>query len=299
MALPWFGKIFYISEKLSNMKKSIITIAFTLLLSFLMVNVQAQDLTSKKGETMLPEEGDYAIGFDADPFLNYVGNFLNSGATAPDADWVSGVDNAIVGKMFKDAQTAYRGRVRLGFGSTSRTNTLMSDAGGSDVEDKLNFSYTDITLGLGMEKRIGRTRVQGVYGAEGLIGFSNTSQKITYGNDLTDGANSTTNFFNGQTANVNSRTTSAKSGATLGVGLRGFAGVEIFVFPKVSLGFEYGWGLRFASNGAGTAENETWDGSTVTTDESTGISTSNFGIDTDNNGGAINIIFYFGDGPNK
>ena len=36
-----------------------------------------QDLTSKKGETMLPEEGDYAVGFDADPFLEYVGNFLN------------------------------------------------------------------------------------------------------------------------------------------------------------------------------------------------------------------------------
>ena len=30
--------------------------------------VFAQDLTSKKGETMLPEAGDWAVQFDAAPF---------------------------------------------------------------------------------------------------------------------------------------------------------------------------------------------------------------------------------------
>ncbi|MEJ6680882.1 MAG: hypothetical protein QNL21_02200, partial [Flavobacteriales bacterium] len=59
---------------------------------------------SKKGESMLPEAGDYAIGFDAAPFLNYVGNFLNSGATSPTADFMTGYDAAITGKYFKDAQ---------------------------------------------------------------------------------------------------------------------------------------------------------------------------------------------------
>ena len=42
-----------------------------------------QDLPPKGGETMLPEEGDYGLGFDADPFLNYVENFLNDAAKAP------------------------------------------------------------------------------------------------------------------------------------------------------------------------------------------------------------------------
>ena len=83
------------------MKKSIIILA--LVFFCIGYSAQAQDLTSKKGETMLPEEGDYAIGFDADPFLDYVGNFLNSGATSPDADFVPGTNLAIVGKMFKDA----------------------------------------------------------------------------------------------------------------------------------------------------------------------------------------------------
>ncbi|MCB0380481.1 MAG: hypothetical protein KDD24_04440 [Flavobacteriales bacterium] len=38
----------------------------------------AQDgLTSKKGEAYLPEAGDWAIGIDANPFLNYAGNLFN------------------------------------------------------------------------------------------------------------------------------------------------------------------------------------------------------------------------------
>ena len=58
-----------------------------------------QDLTSKKGETMLPEAGDWAVQFDAAPFLNYAGNLFNAGATAPGADFVNA--GAIAGSILK------------------------------------------------------------------------------------------------------------------------------------------------------------------------------------------------------
>ncbi len=149
----------------------------------------AQDLTSKKGETILPEEGDYALGFDAAPFLNYVGNFLNqAGNNAPGADYVNGFNQTIVGKMFKDAQTAYRAKVRLGFGSTTRKNLVNDDANTTDpnarVEDEQKSSYTSVTLGAGLEKRRGNTRVQGLFGGEVLVGFTNRNTTSTFGNSF-------------------------------------------------------------------------------------------------------------------
>jgi len=276
------------------MKKSIITFA---LLSFFIafsVAVEAQTLTSKKGETILPEEGDYALGFDADPFLNYVGNFLNqANNNAPNPGFVTGSNLAITGKMFKDAQTAYRAKVRLGFGSATRTNMVPADDGNGDVEDQYKNSYSNIQLGVGMEKRRGNTRVQGFYGAEALIGVQSNSRTYTYGNDMTDGAITTTNFFSGTSGFTTARTSSAKTGVITGLTVRGFAGVEVFVFPKVSVAFEYGYGLRVASTGGGENETEYWDNTAVQTNTGTGLKIFTFGLDNDNNSGALTILFHF------
>ena len=69
----------------------------------------SQDVyTNKNGEAVLPAADDWAIGFDAAPFLNYAGNLLNSGATSPTADWTDASTMDITGKMFVDANTAYR-----------------------------------------------------------------------------------------------------------------------------------------------------------------------------------------------
>lgn len=275
------------------MKKLIIAFMCT---GFLFVyQAEAQDLTSKKGETILPEEGDYALGFDADPFLNYVGNFLNqSGNTAPDADFVSGSNLSIVGKMFKDAQTAYRGRVRLGFGNTSRTFQVMDDANPDEyVEDKITTSYTSISLGGGLEKRRGNTRVQGLYGGEALVNLNSFSRTAEFGNEMANGgATSVTDFTSGTTNFVNNRTTSTSTGMGIGVTVRGFAGIEIFVFPKTSIAFEYGWGVGFNTQGGGETENESWNSTEATTNTTTGPKTSMFGIDTDNGSGRLTILFH-------
>ncbi len=275
------------------MKKLIIAFMCT---GFLFVyQAEAQDLTSKKGETILPEEGDYALGFDANPFLNYVGNFLNqSGNTAPDADFVSGSNLSIVGKMFKDAQTAYRGRVRLGFGNTSRTFQVMDDANTDEyVEDKITTSYTSISLGGGLEKRRGNTRVQGLYGGEALVNLNSFSRTAEFGNEMANGgATSVTDFTSGTTNFVNNRTTSTSTGMGIGVTVRGFAGIEIFVFPKTSIAFEYGWGVGFNTQGGGETENESWNSTEATTNTTTGPKASSFGIDTDNGSGRLTILFH-------
>ena len=75
------------------MKKSLI---FAGLLGVSAIS-QAQ-LQSKKGEAYLPEAGDWSIGVDATPFLNYVGNFLSSaGNSAPTQDFLN-ANQTIIGK---------------------------------------------------------------------------------------------------------------------------------------------------------------------------------------------------------
>src|SRR5687768_4712005 len=82
----------------------------------------AQDLTSKKGEQILPEAEDWRSGVDAHPFLEYAGNFFGKSATNEARSFnFMNREQAIVGRYFIEAQKAYRGGLRIGFGSqTSR-----------------------------------------------------------------------------------------------------------------------------------------------------------------------------------
>lgn len=59
------------------MKTKLITVGV-----FLGASIFAQELTSKKGEPILPEKGDWSFSIDANPFLFYIGNIFNKGGIA-------------------------------------------------------------------------------------------------------------------------------------------------------------------------------------------------------------------------
>ncbi len=255
-----------------------------------------QVLVSKKGESILPEAGDWAIGFGAAPFLNYVGNFLNSDANSPTIQF-TGADMTIYGKLFIDPKTAYRLKVRLAFVSEKESYLYDNDITGflpHYVEDEMKISSNDITIGGGLEKRRGNTRIQGIYGAELLFSYSSFKTTYDYAESLSDAHLIHVNYFGpwGQTE--------YKAGNTLGVTLRGFIGAEIFVFPKVSVAAEFGWGLKFSSTSEGQITEEDWDYASASATQRSLIETkipigkkSDFGIDNDNSGGNLILIFHF------
>lgn len=300
------------------MKKTVLIMA----MAFGASSVFAQDLTSKKGEPILPEANDWAICFEAQPFLNYVGNMF-SGSTSvnggPTSNFLNSY-NTITIKMFKDEKTAYRASVRLGFtGSTQRgmigdaasTSTITYPALPPMVEDKAKVGGHNIGLGGGMEMRRGKTRLQGYYGAELWIWHSGDKAKYEYGNTLNPtgtpavlvSAATTTDFgsnaaltANGESGNRNgvtdtyggaARVLEAKAGSTLGFGLRAFIGAEYFIFSKISIGAEYGWGLGLSTTGASkyTIESTGGTGPSVGTQEIEGSKGSGWAFDTDVNGG--------------
>jgi hypothetical protein len=286
------------------MKKSTLIVAA---LAFGVTSAFAQDLTSKKGEPILPEAGDWAIGVDATPFLDYFGNFIGgNGSNYGTAGWnFTNSAQMITGKMFVSPNMAYRGMLRIGFGSETMKNYVMKDGTTATppemVTDEMKMSGNFIGLGGGLEWRRGKTRLQGYYGAMAMVTFGSTKDSYTYGNGFSSTfttPTTTVDFNTGASAAVGSRVTEEKSGSTLGFGVRGFIGAEYFVLPKLSVGGEFGWGLGLSRTGDGEQTVESWNGTAATSTATKTAGGGSFGIDTDNANfgmapGALFIHFHF------
>lgn len=248
-------------------------------------------MTSKKGTPILPEAGDYAIGFDAGNLLNYGGNLLNGSAGNGLNNLNLMQNNTIYGKMFIDANKAYRGMLQIGFGSVTEralTADLSSGAAaGAQVEDEMKTSAMNIVLGGGIEMRRGAGRLQGVYGPMAMIMIGSGSTEYTYGNAL-----SATNPAHVSNFGQNAGATEDKQGGTFGFAVGGFAGVEYFFAPKMSLGAEIQWTIAINSEANGEETTETWNGSAAesTTTETGGESSFNIGTVPN---GVISLNFHF------
>ena len=294
------------------MKKSIALI----LVSCAVIPVFAQDLTSKKGEPILPEAKDWAISIEANPFLNYVGNLFGksnftkdsskttTGNVAPTWNFLNG-NNMIIGKYFKDEKTAYRIGVRIGLNNQSTKKNLADQSitttqNYPDLvktkEDVMRHNTTAIGLMFGIEKRRGKTRLQGFYGTDIMIWGSSMKDSYKYGQVIDP------NSTNGNLTSVKSGTNTADFGTNIyvpvsvapsvssgriiskktsggfGMGLRAFIGAEYFLLPKISLGGEFGWGIGFKTGGKTVTETET-------TGTSSGNTTKNSVIEEVKNGG--------------
>ncbi len=297
-----------LNQNRKNMKKSLLVLA----LAFGVTTAFAQDLTSKKGEPILPEAEDWGIGIDASPFLTYAQGIFGKTSTTSVPTWDFMTSNqTITVKYFKDEKTAYRAAVRLGFGSQTWKNIVDQDASTTTpkatVVDVKKTSTSGIGISGGIEMRKGKTRLQGYYGAEVGIFFGSVlgHDKYTYGNPLnisTGGGTSTTSWSTIPNSGsfVGSRTTDLKNGSTFQFALRGFIGAEYFFMPKMSLGGEFGWGLGFTSTGEGSQTTETVSATSVTSTTTKVAGSSKFGLDTDNWNsafgktlGALRLNLYF------
>jgi hypothetical protein len=289
------------------MKKTVLFAAAIFTVSA--ASAQTGEITSAKGENWLSQDGDWGLTFDAAPMLNYVGNLFNqgnnSGVMATNAmnyplfagfpGGVGGNTVIIGGKKLIDANTAYRGKLRIGFGSTKNTDLVAQvppPSGANNppatVEDVTKNGFMAVCLGAGLEKRVGSTRVVGIYGGELNIGFGSSKTTNEYGNAVS------------ADNPVGSRQTEKKNGGVLAIGVNAFAGVEWFAAPKISISGEYTWGIGMTSQGTSETTSEGWDGDSVesTTIEGDGgqagnDKTSSFSIDTGVSGASLGINFYF------
>lgn len=290
------------------MKKTILACLFMLCAA-----VALAQPVSKKGEVYLPREGDWSIGVDATPFLRYFGNFFSEAENpAPFTEFTN--DNmAITGKYFVRDDFAYRGAIRVNILADSYrafSPEFSNEPTNTTVEDVYSRTFTNAYLSFGIEKRKGKTRVQGFYGAEGILGFGTETHKFEYGNDITqentspdrteyellfqDDPREITNI-----SETGAFMTEFRKGTRFTIGARAFIGAEVFLFPKWSLGFEYGLAMAFSYTGNSEIIEEEWavpvggNAEQFVTTVSNEGGTSSFELDTDNTGGALFLNFYF------
>jgi hypothetical protein len=273
---------------------------------------------NKKGNEILPKAGDIGLGFNAVPILDLLFDSFKAGGANPGnmVQYTSGMNNQITGKYFLDARTAVR--VRFGINTLSggiknpvQSAEAMRDAshGTPDdiaaaslitVEDKLAFSKSNIMFSVGLEKRRGYRRLQGFYGAELGIGSSDSKEKVTYGNAFSDQYDVVfTDDFNAFTTTTVQPTSPGRTTRDLEtrhrggfrIGLRGFIGIEYFIFTKISIGAEYGWGYAISTRGDATVKREVYNngqnGPTVITEDlKTDSKEASRGFSVDNNNGS-------------
>lgn len=180
------------------MKK--LTIFLMAVLFAAVANAQVEQVTSKNGLDVMPEAGQFAIGFDAAPFLGYVGDFFNNtsnnGLSATYVDNNSGLQ--LYGKYFLSESQAIRGRLRLNQNTVQQVNRVMMDGQNQtniEVEDELVSNTFTVELGGGLEWRRSKGRIVGVYGAEANIGMSTSGSTYTYGNEITVDNQNPTNYY--------------------------------------------------------------------------------------------------------
>lgn len=254
------------------MKKVIISlfclcIGFTALAQEITQRVENDPKLTKNGYRYLPVKGDYAIGIDANPFLEYLGNMFTDGSNK--APLFNGVDNTIYGKYFLENNRAIRAKLRVNILKDQYKGTVTNDAevannplnADATIVDVKNVSAQDIELSAGYEFRRGHGRVQGFYGGEVGFGFKGGKESYDYGNPMTslNQAPSTMDFVTGIASNSTSRTTEIKYGNTFSMRVAAFAGVEYFFAPQISIGGELNIGFRYSSSGQGERKWESFD----------------------------------------
>ncbi len=278
------------------MKKLIVILIAVLGFAVITQAQEKEDFTSDRGVYMMPESGDIGLGFNAVPFLNYLGNAFNG--TAGNTVNVNFINNqAIVGKYYIEDDAAVRGELRIGYMNNKNAEFIQKDQDIPDpdvlVEDVEKTLTTNIHVGAGYEMRRGHGRLQGYYGGMFMLNYTANNAKYEYGNPITADFNSpnTTNF--GGNITTDGRVTEAYNKG-MGAGLRGFIGVEYFLLPKMSIGGEFGWGFYYGFDLKTEETAELWNGTEVETTTTEQANDATFGLDTDNNYmGNIFMIFHF------
>lgn len=295
--------------------RKVTLVVLTVVLAVAFAN--AQELTNKKGFTLLPEAGDIALGFDAVPFFDFMLNTANimnnTGQTSQHPGFVSGFSSVIVGKYFLEDDMAVRAKIGINTGSFKLTeyfdNPVDVVANPTDpdtwteVADVTVSSTSEFIIGGGLEFRRGHNRLQGFYGGELLLAVENGSSKITYAVEQNQDAFDNAYWNADGSAVSDPRVLKSKSSSDFAFGLRGFVGVEYFFAPKIAVAAEFGWGLGYMSSGRSFLEVQSWDAvdnvsETETFDGPDKTSMFGFGVDDGTSSvlapsAALTLLFHF------
>lgn len=297
-----------------------------LLASACMMLASTTYVDAKKPEkNYLPEAGDVTIGVNAVPFLNYLGNMfgkMNDNKINPKkiggVPAVPGLDNptmSIFGKYFLTDQTALRLNVGIGINSITQSGYVTDDAAAvndplsvAEVEDTYKYRNSGMSIAVGYEWRRGSKRLQGFWGGQAILAYSNSKHFFGYGNAITEVNQDPTQYDDNNNwtfpttqptlDNIggNSRLLMQSDGRSWTYGVGGFVGVEYYIAPKISIGCEMSLNLLWTTGGKKYQKSERFNPDFNEVQENirwTGKSDSGFRFGTENIGTSLFVAFSF------
>lgn len=284
-------------------------------------------VTARSQETEVqytPKTGNYAVSVSAIPMTRYVGQFFN-GAAANSYDEFGGQTYlggdvktgqfqkiaplmSISGKYFFDKETALRVNLGLIYQRSYRKTYADDDEAHAlnpfskqKVIDTRLRNNTGMSVMVGLEKRAGKERLQGVYGVGLLFAMNNIVDKYTYGNAITE-VNQSPSVSNGGAVaamngfSYNRLLKNYNLGASLHGGIVTFVGVEYFLIPKMSIGGEVNFTALASFDQAQYQELEGFSTVDIAKREWTELkspSSNYITVGTGNIGGNVTLNFYF------
>jgi len=230
-------------------------------------NNEPTELTNKNGVPILPKAGDFAFGVSTTPLSSSVIALFQTGFRTDDDYPFKDIE--FYGKFFRSDNQALRIRTSISHSSINNKNP-----GGAEI-----VRETDVYLFMGPERRIGRNRLQGFYGAEFGFGMGGGKRMHTYEDRLS-------------ADNTMSRLLEKKDGFRFRLMANLFTGAEYFIAPGVSIGGEIGWGVEILRKSDSSRITEHWlDGKREIEENKFRSAMSSFGFK--NFGGGITLKFYF------
>ncbi len=256
----------------------------------------------KEASSFLPAAGDFAIGVDAMPYIEFIGNMF-SGHDERNSLYVG--QSTIYGKYYLSPDAAVRAELYLNNYTASDLNYVQDDAlfnadPTAQVEDLRQIKNNSIGFGAGYQKYRGYGKLRGTYGVLASYYLERYTTEYTWGNQMTpSNTNPTSTNWYGAGSNPGERnlTESFYGNTTVGLGLIG--GVEYFILPKICLGGEFGLYYNYTWYGQQSYTYEVVQQGVVqeydqAVDPKESYSSLNTRVyDAANTGGRIYLLFHF------
>jgi hypothetical protein len=230
------------------MKKSTMVL---LLAAFCMVTY-AQEETFNDGISVgnsdMPVAGDFAIGVDAVPYIEFLGNVFSGHNSRNTLNLGAPV---LYGKYFLTDLSAIRAELYINRSTFNSKRYLQDDANVilnpfAQVQDLRILVNRGIGIGTGYQKYKDMNKVRGTVGVIASYYFNKTITEYNWGNQMTV-ANpnpTSTNWYGAGGNPVSRQLKSVNSGSHM-VSAGIFAGFEYFFLPKISIGGELGFYISY------------------------------------------------------
>jgi hypothetical protein len=200
--------------------------------------VSNSKLVNKKGSIIQPEQGDWCIGIDATPFINYIGNLIKLTSVsnnAPTFGFTAQNPGIFWGKYMISDVKAYRFSITIGVTMDVQKEPNVRN---NNLTNTVTNSALAIGFTFGIENyRPLKSRLIGIYGFEGGLFLK------PYFGPTRNSSGFVTGRLTFEDASLNTNNYTESGGNTISLLGRGFVGIEYIFAPKMSLSGEFGLDL--------------------------------------------------------